>query len=512
MNCRKIFASIGSRRVGGGALLVALGLLAWTPVPAAEAKFDFESVRFRAKVLSEKPYVEPASRVPEWLTRLSYDEHRLIRFVPKRTWWREEGLPFELQFFHPGFVQNRTVQIAELVKGKPGLITFDPKLFDYDRLKTRELPPTMGFAGFRMLYPLNKAGDELGAFQGASYFRLLSKGAIYGLSARGLALNTAEPGGEEFPIFTDFWIERPEKGADAMTIYALLDSPSVAGAYRFIIKPGDQTIAEVKAALYFRRTVNVVGLAPLTSMFWHGENTNTVTNDFRPEVHDSDGLLLFTGAGEWLWRPLINPAAVRVAAFSDENPRGFGLLQRDRDFENYQDLEAAYHLRPSVWVEPVGEWGRGSVRLVELPTPDETNDNIVAFWVPETAPRPGQPLEIEYRLRWALEKLGPPAGYVVSTRHGRTVTHEPDLERFVVDFSGTHLKKQTAEADIEAVVSVGDGAELVHSVVQKNPYNQTWRAAFAIRPDGSGKPVELRCFLRTPQHVLTETWSYLWQP
>ncbi|HWL17398.1 MAG TPA: glucan biosynthesis protein [Opitutus sp.] len=502
-------AGVLGRNLGFGFAIVGLLLGA---ARAAESAFNFDTVRFRAKVLAERPYVAPASRVPEWLTKLSYDEHRLIRFDPGHTWWRDEKRPFELQFFHPGFVQKQTVQIAQLVDGKPELIPFDRQLFDYDRLKIGELPPTMGFAGFRILYPLNKAGDELGAFQGASYFRLLARNTIYGLSARGLALNTAEPGGEEFPVFTDFWIEQPAKNAKRITIYALMDSPSVAGAYRFIITPGDQTLSEVKASLFFRKSAKVVGIAPLTSMFWHGENTNNVTNDFRPEVHDSDGLQLFTGAGEWLWRPLTNPGAVRVAAFGDENPRGFGLMQRDRNFENYQDLEAAYHLRPSVWVEPIGKWGRGTVRLVELPTPDETNDNIVAFWVPEKNPKPGEALELEYRLHWATDQIRPPAGAVVATRHGRTVTHESDLERFFVDFGGPALTKESAESKVEAVVTVGPGAKLVHTTVQKNPYNQTWRAAFAIRPDGSGQPIELRCFLRRPDHVLTETWSYLWQP
>jgi len=476
------------------------------------ANFDFETLRYRAKLLAAQPYVPPANRVPEWLLRLSYDEHRLIRFDPDRSWWRRENLPFQLQFFHPGFVQNRTVQISEIDDGQAEPIPFSSKLFDYDRLKTGELPANMGFAGFRMLYALNKPNDELGAFQGASYFRMLCQKTVYGLSARGLAINTAEPGGEEFPMFTDFWIERPARDARSITVYALLDSPSVAGAFRFMIVPGAETVLQVKVALFFRKTVTTLGIAPLTSMFWHGENTNEATDDFRPEVHDSDGLLLFTGAGEWLWRPLTNPRSTRVAAFSDRGPRGFGLLQRDRNFEDYQDLEAAYHMRPSVWIEPVGDWGRGSVRLVELNTPDESNDNIVAFWVPENQPAPGEPLQYEYRMRWFVDQIRPPAGQAIATRHGRTKTHESDLERFFIDFAGPFLNNQGPDPTIEPVVTVGDGAKLVNAIVQKNPYNKTWRVAFAIKPDGTGRPVELRCFLRKSPHVLTETWSYLWQP
>lgn len=487
-------------------------VVAGTVASAAETRFDFDVLRERAKALAAKPYAAPQSPVPEWLKRLTYDEHRLIRFEPGHTWWRKEKRPFELQFFHPGFVQVNTVQIHEVENGRAKLIPFTKDLFIYDRLKTGELPPTMGFAGFKILYPLNRAGDELGAFQGASYFRLLCQNAIYGLSARGLALDTAEQTGEEFPVFTEFWIEQPAKNAKSVTVYALLDSPSVAGAYRFVIAPGAATVSQVKATLFFRKQVKTIGLAPLTSMYWHGESTNEPTNDFRPEVHDSDGLLVRTGGDEWIWRPLTNPRVVRTAAFSDTNPKGFGLVQRDRSFENYQDLEAAYHARPSAWVEPVGDWGKGSVRLVEIPTPDETNDNIVAFWTPEVAPKLGEPLELEYKLHWYLDTIHPPAGRVLGTRHGRTKTHEPELERFFIDFTGTYLNKQGAEAKIESVVSVGNGAKLEHSIVQKNPYNQTWRAAFAIRPDGSGKPVELRCYLRDGDDVLTETWSFLWQP
>lgn len=481
-------------------------------VSAADGRFDFDALRTRASSLAAKPYVTPVSRVPEWLLRLSYDEHRRIRFDETHSWWRSDKLPFQLQFFHPGFVQNSTVQISEVIGGKAKPIEFDRGFFIYDRLTPGELPPTMGFAGFRLLYPLNKANDEIGAFQGASYYRLLCQKAIYGLSARGLALNTVEPGGEEFPIFTEFWIEKPNALAKSIAVYALLDSPSVAGAYRFDIAPGAKTSVKVKTALFFRKAVKTVGVAPLTSMFWHGENTNALTNDFRPEVHDSDGLMIETGTGERMWRPLHNPEFARTAAFSDNNPRGFGLLQRDRNFENYQDLEAAYHRRPSAWVEPVGNWGRGAVRLVELSTPDETNDNIVAFWVPETLPALGQPLELEYRLHWFIDESYLPAGYVVGTRHGRTKTHESDLERFFIDFGGKEILSQEADPAIESVVTVGAGAKLVHSIVQKNPYNDTWRAAFAIQPDGSGKPVELRCFLKKPDEVLTETWSYLWQP
>lgn len=488
--------------------------------------FSFELLQARARDLAAAPYQVRASRVPRVLQDLDYDRHRDIRFDPAQSLWRAENLPFRLQFFHPGFIQRHTVQIHEIVDGHERPIPFAQKFFDYGKNTGLDgtIPSDMGFSGLRVSAPLNTRDyfDELVVFQGASYFRALSRGARYGLSARGLALNTAEPGGEEFPVFEEFWVVRPRPGAREIVIHALLDSPGVAGAYQFSIAPGDDTVARVRAVLFLRagaeKTVRVLGVAPLTSMFWFGENSADRFEDLRPEVHDSDGLAIHTGAGEWIWRPLDNPRAVRTAAFADQNPRGFGLAQRDRAFASYEDIEAAYHLRPSAWVEPVGDWGRGEVRLVEIPTPDETNDNIVAFWVPGQLPPAGHPLTLEYRLHWHTGAAGvarPPGGRVIATRQGHSKTHEPGLRRFWVDFDGDGLAGLPAgTGGIEAVVTVGDGAKLVHTGVEKNPFNRTWRAAFAIRPDGSGKPVELRCFLRdtVAGAGLTETWSYLWGP
>ena len=485
-------------------------LLAAAVLHGAGDTFDFEVLRFRAKMLADAPYSPPPT-APEWLRKLSYDEHRLIQFNAPRSLWRREGLPFQVQFFHPGYIFHQPVRVSVVSHRRTEPVEFDRDFFNYDKLEVGPLPSTMGFAGLRFLYPLNHADDELGVFLGASYFRFLCERAFYGLSARGLALNTGSNAPEEFPVFTEFWLERPSEKAKSITAYALLDSESVAGAYRFVITPGAETVMHVRAALYFRRNVEVVGLAPLTSMFWRGENSALPTDDFRPEVHDSDGLQICTGAGEWLWRPLTDPRAPRVALFGDENPRGFGLMQRDRNFENYQDLEARYQLRPSAWVEPIGNWGHGSVRLLELPTGNEFNDNIVAFWSPDKLPPTGEAFQFEYRLHWCMDQVHPPAGYVAATRRGRS-PNEPDLERFVVDFEGGYLNNQRADPAIEPVLSVGDGAKLVHSAIQKNIYNGSWRVSFALKPDGSGRPVELRCFLRKPPHVLTETWSYLWQP
>ncbi|HEX2852539.1 MAG TPA: glucan biosynthesis protein G [Opitutaceae bacterium] len=480
---------------------------------AADEIFDFDVLRYRAKMLAAKPYAPRPSTVPESLRQLSYDDYRLLTFNPDETWWRREKLPFQLQFYHPGFVHTQSVQINEVSRRVAEPVKFSRSFFDYSKHPVAgTIPDTVGFAGFRVLGPLNYPADELVSFLGASYFRALCLKAVYGLSARGLAINTAEPGPEEFPTFEEFWIERPAPGAKQLVIHALLTGPSVAGAYRFTMAFGTDTVLQIKAAVFCRQNPKVFGIAPLTSMFWHGENSDDRQRDIRPEVHDSDGLMMFTGAGEWLWRPLSNPGQVRSAAFADENPRGFGLVQRDRKFSSYEDLEGKYHLRPSAWIEPVGNWGKGSVRLVEIPTDNETNDNIVMFWVPETLPAPGEPIEFEYKLHWFMEQIHPPAGFVAATRTGYSRTQEPELRRFVLDFDGTYLRNHKADPALEIVVTGSGGGTVLHPTLLKNDFNGTWRAAFAVKPDGSGRPVELRCFLRKSPHVLTETWSYLWNP
>lgn len=494
-------------------LSIVLALCFAPVVRAADEAFDFEVLQFRAKNLAAEPYKPKTVKVPTWLQNYTYDQYREIRFDPMHAVWKREGLPFELQFFHPGRTFTQTVQINELDGKKVQRIDFSTKMFNYGANKAGKIPADLGFAGFRIHYALNnpKYLDELAAFLGASYFRALGKGQYYGLSARGLAVNTIDSGGEEFPVFEEFWIERPAADAKSITVYALMDSASLTGAYKFIITPGNDTVMRVHAAVYCRKNPKMFGIAPLTSMFLHGENTGWARDDYRPEVHDSDGLLIEAGSGEWIWRPLTNPKSVTTAAFTDQSPHGFGLLQRDRQFEHYDDLEAYYHERPSVWVEPIGKWGPGAIRLLELTAPDETVDNIVAFWSPTQLPPAGEPIVFDYNLHWMNDSdHRPPAGYVSSTRQGSVMNH-PELHRFVLEFDGPYLHGQADDPEIEAVVTVGTGAtQANHTVVQKNKFTGVWRVAFEIKPTPGGPPVELRCFLRKGPHVLTETWSYLW--
>jgi glucans biosynthesis protein len=491
-------------------LIAALLLLA----TASAAAFGFDEVGARASSLAARPYKAPAINLPTQLRELDYDAYRDIRFRPEKALWRAEKLPFELMFFHQGRAVPEPVRINVIEPSGEHAVAFDPALFDYGKNKFEPQTLTgVGFNGFRVHYAINKPGykDEVVVFQGASYFRAVGKGQSYGLSARGLAVDTAAPGGEEFPRFVEFWIERPRPNATSLTIYALLDSRRVAGAYRFVVTPGAETTMQVTARLYLREAIGKLGLAPLTSMYAFGEN-QPGRDDYRPEVHDSDGLSIQLGDGEWVWRPLVNPRRLLVTSFGTTNPHGFGLMQRDRSPSSYEDPEALYERRPSAWIEPLGNWGAGRVELVQIPTPDETNDNIVAFWVPEALPAVGKPLDIAYRIHWqATGTLPAGKGWVVQTRRGRGFArNKPDGDiNYVVDFDGPALRSLAATADVEPVIWVDANAEVRERNLFKNPVSGAWRMTVRIKRNDAAKPVELRAYLKQQQSTLTETWSYI---
>lgn len=494
--------------------------------PASAARgaqpFTADTVVERARTRAQAAYQEPRSTLPENYKHLSYDAYRDIRFRPDKSQWRAEGLPFQAQFFHPGFFFQFPVAMNEVSGGKSAPLRFSPEFFTYGPLvKPGPLKQADGFAGMRLMHPLNSPEyfDELVVFLGASYFRALGKGNLYGLSARGLAIDTATARPEEFPAFREMWLEKPAPGADRVVVHALMDSPSVTGAYRFTLIPGDNTVMEVEATLFARKPVQQLGVAPLTSMYMYGENDRGGYDDFRPEVHDSDGLFVWTRGGEQLWRPLQNPANVNVSSFQLDGVRAFGVLQRDTAFTSYEDLEAHYERRPSAWVEPVGEWGPGVVRLVELPTPDETNDNIVAFWVPQEPLVPGKPLRVAYKLHWGSRSPWPKTGAsVVSTRvdagdswKGAKLKDTPSMRRFVIDFSPSPSPDAEGDAPVEAVVSASSGQVLRPHVTRHTPTGG-WRATFELHPASPAAPTELRAFLKRGSETLTETWSYLWIP
>jgi glucans biosynthesis protein len=488
-------------------------------LPVASFAFGFADVAAKARQLAGDKYEKADGNLPKELLELNYDQYRDIRFKPARSLWRDKNLPFELQFFHPGLYFTTPVRMNLIVKGQARPLPFNPANFDYGRLNAgldASKLGDVGYAGFRVHYPLNnpKYKDEVLVFQGASYFRALGKEQRYGLSARGLAVDTAQMTGEEFPYFTEFWIEEPQSKAKELVIYALLDSRRVTGAYKFTLKPGKDTGMDVQTRLFLRENVAKLGVAPLTTMFYFGENTGTRPEDYRPEVHDSDGLLIKSDNDEWVWRPLINPRRLIVTSFGFNNPRGFGLLQRDRDFRHYEDLEARYEQRPSVWVEPKGDWGSGRVELVLLPTPDETNDNIVAYWLPDKQPDPLQPLDLQYSLAWQKESQpSAPLAYVAQTRRGHGFIKQPDDSiLLLVDFEGGPLKKLPADSKLIAIAWAGDNGEILEKQLYPNDVTGGWRLSIKLKRADKDKPVELRATVRDGKGPISETWSYILPP
>jgi glucans biosynthesis protein len=474
----------------------------------------------RARDLASVPFDGAPPPLPEALANLSFDAYRDIRFRPDRAIAAAPASPFRVQMFHLGFLFRRPVTVNVVREGVPTPVLYQPNLFDLGQNKfERPLPINAGFAGFRLHYPLNRPNvmDELIAFLGASYFRFLGRDQRYGLSARALALRVEGSGApEEFPFFREFWIETTAQGPDRATIYGLLDSSACTGAYRFDVYPAPETAVEVTATLFPRRTVTGSGVAPLTSMFFVGENDRRFSDDFRPELHDSDGLLIHTSAGEWIWRPVRNPAQKAVSSFLDTGPRGFGLLQRDRTFENYQDLEATYHLRPGYWVEPIGSWGEGKVELVEIPTRDETEDNVVAYWEPRQPWEPGQEVVFAYRIKAVTDgDTLHPGAKAVNTylarpqASGSSEPGDPTARRFIVDFAGGDLPYFLSSPELVQVAASSSAGRITHSHVVPNEHTRGFRCAFDVKLD-RGQRTDLRCFLRVGGRALTETWTYPW--
>ena len=492
-----------------------------SPLPLGERHaFDLAWLKGHARALAGRPFTPRSDALPPPVQALTWDQYQSIGFRQDHALWGDvPGAKFQAKFFHLGIYFKRPVRMFEVAGGQAQELAYDPAMFDYGRsgLKGKRLPKDLGFAGFRLNSPDDLARDWA-AFLGASYFRAVGSSMQYGLSARGLAIDTGMPRPEEFPDFTAFWLERPAAGSHTLVVYALLGTPRVAGAYRFAITRGEPLVMDIDAALYPRTTIERLGIAPCTSMYQVGENDRRMDWDWRPEIHDTDGLALHTGSGEWIWRPLGNPHHLRFNAFADDNPRGFGLLQRDRNFDHYQDDGVFYEKRPSLWVEPKHGWGKGSVQLVEIPTVDETFDNIVAFWNPEKKPQAGEELLLGYRLFWGEQAPSRPAlAECVATRTGLggIIGKKRDhfSWRFAVDFAGGELAALVKSgATVEAVVEASRGKV---ETVSARPLHAIdgYRAMFdVVPPDESTTQVDLRLYLRSGGRALTETWLYQWSP
>ncbi|WP_170870433.1 glucan biosynthesis protein G [Pantoea sp. 1.19] len=483
--------------------------------------FSIDDVAKQAKEMAGKSFDAPKSNLPSQFREMKFADYQQIQFNHDKAYWGKLRTPFKLEFYHQGMYFDTPVKLNEVTATSVREIKYNPDYFTFGNVKhDADTVKNLGFAGFKVLYPINHndKSDEIASWLGASYFRVIGAGQVYGLSARGLAIDTALPSGEEFPRFKEYWIERPKPRDKHLVIYALLDSPRATGAYRFVLWPGKESKVDVQAKVYLRDKVGKLGVAPLTSMFLFGSHQPSTVTNFRPALHDSNGLSIHAGNGEWIWRPLNNPRHLAVSTFTVEDPQGFGLLQRGREFSHYQDLDDRYDLRPSGWVEPVGKWGKGHVELVEIPTGDETNDNIVAFWSPDTPPEPGKEMDINYRLYFTRneDKMhSPDTAWVKQTLRSTGDVKQANLVRqpdgsiaFIIDYVGDEMSKLPEDTPLTPQVSVGDNGELVESSVRYNPVTKGWRLVLRVRVKEAKQPLEMRAALANGDKTLTETWSY----
>lgn len=480
----------------------------------AEA-FDFEQLKSLARSLATLPHVEPPQRDVDFVRTLDVARHNSIRFRPEYALWREEA-DFPLRPHHRGRWFPYPVDLYVVENGEARRLQFDPEAFDYsDTGLESPVPSDLGFAGFRLMNGPESNRDWL-SFLGGSYFRASGEQDQYGLSARGVAVDTALPErSEEFPRFSRLWVERSPQDSRRVVVCALLEGPSLTGAYRFDIRNERGVVMEVQCELFLRRAVQRLGLTPITSMYWFGRHDRHRAADWRPQVHDSDGLAIWTGAGERIWRPLNNPGELRINSFLDQAPRGFGLMQRERRFEAYQDDSHFYERRPGLWVEPLGDWGRGSVQLVEIPTDHEDMDNIAAFWVPEAPTEAGTRLSLAYRLHWLSDEPYPPRAVarVVATRTGPAGVpgrRVAEGRKFVVDFEGGPLEDLARSEPVEPVISTPSG-EVQGPYAIQIVGTQRWRAVFDLI-GVEGDSADIRLYLRLGDKTLSETWLYQYLP
>lgn len=499
--------------------IASLAALAATPALAEDAQltglqlgdstpFSHDDVVSIARELNKQAY-SPATRIPEAWSNISYEDYVSIWFDPRNSLWADQtDVPVQLDVFAPGLYFPTPIGLSVVEDGMARPVEFNLNLFaKTDKFPDLPIDDTLGYSGLRLRAELENAGvfTEFAVFQGASYFRAIGTGEIYGLSARGLAIDTAEPRGEEFPDFRAFWLEKPEAGAKTFVLHALLDSPSCTGAYRFEITPGVAQTMDITARIFPRVDMPHVGIGPLTSMFQYDQTNRDRFSDFRPAVHDSDGLLIINGGGETLWRPLANPQRLQVSGFLDNNPKGFGLMQRAQTFGDFNDLEALYHKRPSVWVEPKGDWGRGNVTLVEIPTPSEIFDNIVCYWRPSGGLPAGSDNLFEYRLTWSQDTDYGNGLSVLNTAIGAGFEGKGII--VAIDFApGVEMPEDlsTITHPIQASSGTVSGG-----VLQRNPETNGPRLAFKFEPEGA-ELIEFRAQLLVDEKPISEVWLYRW--
>ena len=498
------------------ALLLGRTAQAQSLVPAGDM-VDFATIKSLASERAQRPYVSRREDWPPFWSELGQHDHKKIKFRREQGLWAGDNRPYVVEYIHPGGTYHETALLGEIVKGVALDINWDSALFDYDDLSVPDsLSAPPGFSGFKVLLPVEKPDvlDEWAVFDAANAFRCIAPGLRFGLTARGWVINPAEPHGEEAPVWQQFWLIQPTNNAKAMELLGLMDGPSACGAYRFRITPGRSTVMEVEAEITLRQTVPMFGLAPLASMCWFSEMTQPKPLDYRPEVHESDGLLINQAEGNVIWVPLDTSKSLRHAEFPMDSLLGFGLIQRDRLFASYQDLKNSYQLRPSAYVEPVGVWPAGKIHLYEQPTSDPHAQNVTVCWQPGASLKVGQPFPIGYRIHWLNEMSAPGICKVLGSRRTQTAfaaeEKRPDKVEFVIDFSQS-AKVFSEPSQIVLTAEVSDSAKLINKRLEPNPETGGWRAFVEVQVAPDADSFTSNCRLLGEGRAISERWTYQWK-
>ena len=484
--------------------------------------FDFNDVSSQAQTLAQRSYSAPSRNLPLALSSLDYAHYKDVHFKNEYALWHGQNLPFELGFYPEGMLYDTAVEVNEVVGDQVYTLSYDPGQFDYghNAFKPEDLK-SLGYAGFEVRYGgADGPKHQVMAFLGASYFKAIGENQRFGVTGRSVAIDTGLSSGEQMPHFTRYWVVKPSLGDRYLILYALLDSPSVTGAYRFVLRPGEDTLVDVQSRLFMRDSVHKLGIAPLASMFYYGSAQPLGHDNFRPAMHTSDGLLVSDDKGSWTWQPLLNPRRLSINDYEMQRLTGFGLMQRDHDFTHYQDVDERYDQRPSVWVEPIQNWGAGKVQLIQIPSPDETNDNVVAFWQPQTQPSKGQSYDFNYRMTFTTNEsrfYSKELAWVDSTYRSEGEIKQGDTSRksdgtvaYIIDFRGDNLKSMDAHTVVTADVTPSDNVEVVSSAVDRQPVIDGYRLTLKLRVKDVSKSQDVRAFIKDGTgHRLSETWRLL---
>jgi glucans biosynthesis protein len=474
------------------------------------APFDPAMVAETARALAKQPYKPMPADLPDIFRNLGYDQYVAIRQRPGTAIFAGDSIGFALEPLHRGFIYSTPMQINLVSQGQARRLVYDPSWFDLGAIAVPRELGDIGFSGFRVLTQRDANGlAELATFQGASFFRAVAPGQAPGTMARAMSIKTADPRGEEFPAIRTVWIERPTLAENRLVIHALIDSESLTGAYRFTLRPGEATLIDTECTLFARAAVDSYGLATMSASVVSGQMGLRRCDDLHPSVAEIAGLQMLTGNGEWVWRPVANRQTLQISTFVDEKPRGFGFLQRDRAFDHYQDDDQHWEARPSLWIEPIGEWAAGGVQLVEIPSESEANDNVIGFWKPREPLAAGSETTFAYRQFWCWSPpVRPDLAVAVLSREGRGTTAK--RRRFLVELRGDALGGFAKAEEITPKLTATPGS-ILSARAFLSPESKSCRVLFELDPGGESYS-ELRLVIEAAGKPISETWLYRWTP